>query len=206
MTLLSDIAFAEMEASRLVKFERGDIPFKDTDDHEWYFPFVDEIASVGIISGYVGADGTLLGEYRPGNTLTVAEGLKIVLESAEKGINEASNAPNVRASIGHWAQKYFVKADELGMTLVSDAGLDPNRSITRFEVVRLILEARGIQPAIVNESSFNDVSAKTIESSFIEYATQVGIIQGYDDGTFRSTNSINRAEMAKVIVQAMEVL
>ncbi|KKP39134.1 MAG: cell wall hydrolase [Candidatus Peregrinibacteria bacterium GW2011_GWC2_33_13] len=55
------------------------------------------------------------------------------------------------------------------------------------------------------EAVFKDVP---VESEFYEYIMKLyekGVVEGYSDGTFKPENSINRAEVLKIILEAFEV-
>jgi hypothetical protein len=49
--------------------------------------------------------------------------------------------------------------------------------------------------------SFNDIDGYSWEKS-VEYLKENGVVQGYDDGSFKPENLINRAEFTKIIVGA----
>lgn len=77
-----------------------------------------------------------------------------------------------------------------------DGTYDPNGSMTRAELVSLI--ARFFTEIEPGDSQFNDIeghwAAKEINEAFIN-----GIIDGYDDGSFKPDQSISRAEAMKII-------
>ena len=192
------------EKAKNRKFQQNLIPFKDTDDTEWYTQYIGPIKSRGIISGYRDANGNELGEFRPANNITVAEILKIGLETAGQG-QSTSGEPKMTAAQHHWAKGYVKKAEELGLNIVADNNTDLNRPATRAEVVRMILEALGITPDAITTTSFSDVGITHPHAAFIEYAKALGVISG-DAGktTFRPDDPINRAEAAKIANQIIE--
>lgn len=49
---------------------------------------------------------------------------------------------------------------------------------------------------------FSDVNFDHVHHSAIEWAHSEGIVQGYDDGTFRSEKLVNRAEFVKILLEA----
>ncbi len=51
------------------------------------------------------------------------------------------------------------------------------------------------------ETSFTDLDSYDPSKEAIEYLQANGTVEGYEDGTFRSINKMNRAEFAKVIVE-----
>ncbi len=187
------------------KFLTKMIPFKDTDDNQWYTNYVSAVKNRGIINGYKDAAGNELGEYRPGNNITVAEILKIGLETSEKG-KAVGKLPNMVSAMNHWAKEYVAQAEELGLNLV-EGDVDLNRPATRAEVVRMMLEALGIEPDTISKTSFSDLPKLHKHAAFIEYAKELGIISG-DAGatTFRPDAPINRAEAAKIANQILTII
>lgn len=55
---------------------------------------------------------------------------------------------------------------------------------------------------IVASAAFVDVPVTDESSRAIEYVQSIGVVQGYDDGRFRPSFPINRAELLKVLVAA----
>jgi len=49
-------------------------------------------------------------------------------------------------------------------------------------------------------AAFTDVSSSHINSEAVEYVQDLGIVQGYDDGTYKPDNPINRVEFTKIII------
>lgn len=69
------------------------------------------------------------------------------------------------------------------------------------KIIFLVILA--IPVVVINASgAFSDVSNSDDFYDAVEYLSDASIIQGYDDGTFRATNEINRAEFLKIIVEA----
>ena len=188
------------------KYVQGLIPFKDTDDDQWFTKYVSFVKGKNIVGGYKDASGNELGEFRPSNNVTIAEILKMALETAELG-GDTSGTPGNAQAVNHWAKKYFKKAEGLGLTMVGNQGIDPNSLATRGDVIRLTLEALGIQPSSVSQTDFSDVSGSDVNAAFIQYAKSAGVISG-DTGktTFRPNDPVNRAEVAKILQNMVEIL
>lgn len=180
--------------ARMAKFNDGVIPFMDTDDNEWYTRYVVRLFNDGVVNGKTKES------YAPGDFVSVAEILKMTLESADVG--KADGQPSFGRD--HWAAGYFKQAENLGLTIVR--GLrDPNRTATRGEVVRLILEVADIHPDNVSTSSFVDVAGNDPNKDYIETAKNFGIVSGDSGrGTFRPHDSVNRGETAKIINNFIE--
>lgn len=192
------------ENTKLRKFKNKLLPFKDTDELDWFTPYVAGIKQRGIISGFKDSNGNELGEYRPSNKITVAEAVKISLEAAEKGQSEG--IPKLEGTINHWSRRYIKKAEEIGLDVVKRS-IDLNQHATRAEVVRMILEAFEIEPSSCEKTDFSDVPTSNRFACHIQYAKDLGIISGdANKTTFRPNDPINRAEVAKIATQAIEIL
>ncbi len=184
------------------------VQFRDVTDGDWFGPYVSSVTSWGIVSGYKDSLGQPTGEFGPGNSVTVAEMLKISLKAAK--IDEAQCAlipPLHVQAIGHWAAAFVSCAEGKGMRIVNDPAVDINRSATRAEVVAMIDDAFGdsVPPLF---SNFKDTIGHPLEAD-IAFAYTRGIITGDKDalgietGAFRPDESINRAEVAKIVYERL---
>jgi len=194
------------------KYDNQIIPFKDTDDQEWYTDYVRFVKGNGIVSGYKDSDGNPLGEYRPGNQITYVEGLKIALEAAGHGKAESSERTKNNAANYHsWAKPYVKKAEEIDLPIMRWHSMIDN-PIARITAVQLVLDAFGAAPIGTDENTqFTDVNCKTDKGlirgcRYIQKAADLGIVSGNPDGTFAPHRGVNRAEMAKIIMNAVQIL
>lgn len=186
------------------------VQFGDVAEGDWFNPYVQSVASWGIISGYRGADGKLTGSFGPANDVTVAEMLKISLKSAHVDETQCGLVPpEHQQAIGHWAAAFVSCGEGLNMRILQDPDIDLNRAATRAEVVAMIDDAFGdTVPPIY--SNFRDTAGHPLEAD-IAYAYTRGIVSGDKDklnietGTFRPDDSINRAEVAKIVYQRLRV-
>jgi len=67
----------------------------------------------------------------------------------------------------------------------------------------LTIFALALLPLQAAAQSFTDLNSQHLNSEAIEYLRSEGVVQGYDDSTFKPENRINRAEMTKIIVEAV---
>jgi len=81
----------------------------------------------------------------------------------------------------------------------SDGTVNPNGSITRAEVATIfwrLIKSEDKNNAIVG--TFSDVEDGKWYSQAVNYLVSIGIIKGYEDGTFKPSQSITRAEFATI--------
>lgn len=63
--------------------------------------------------------------------------------------------------------------------------------------------ASAIAPA-ASAATFSDVDANSVHAEAIDALSEVGVINGYPDGTFKPGNSITRGQVAKMIARTIE--
>lgn len=86
----------------------------------------------------------------------------------------------------------------------NDGTFKPNSPINRAEALKTILEAMDIRILDSNGGSlgFSDVDSNDWYVDYLKTALALGIIQGYNDGTFKPGQSVLRAEALKIILEA----
>jgi N-acetylmuramoyl-L-alanine amidase len=105
---------------------------------------------------------------------------------------------------GHWAKSYIeLLANKLVVEGVSDTNFQPERSITRAEFAALVVRSIGLTRE-QGTGGFKDVSSGVWYAQVVATAAKVGIVEGYEDGTFRPNEEISREELAAMVVRAME--
>ena len=115
---------------------------------------------------------------------------------------------------GHWAKEKVERLVSLGIvnsSLEGAAEFQPEKKITRAEAVELILKANlpnDLLQAELKEaaksSSFDDTRNHKLKSC-VELSKKLGIIVGYEDGTFKPDGLITREEFATVLVKAQDI-
>lgn|GEM_PF-4121812 len=75
---------------------------------------------------------------------------------------------------------------------------EPNRSISRAELVQLVANAMRWETEEYKNGLFNDVNSSDWFAPAVASAYKNKIVAGYPDGTFKSNNSISRNEVAEI--------
>lgn len=182
--------------------------FSDIDNH-WAKNYVQELSSKSIIKGY--ADGS----FRPDDSMTREEAVKMIYEYALKNIGKSDNAgqnlKDIEAMFSdiikeRWSYdsiKYLVSEDiVIGYP---NGTFQPEREISRAEyakIMYLTLQKAGIVENIDNieeqKSKFSDAKRHWAEK-YISVMANKNIIKGYLNGEFRPDNNITRAEASSVM-------
>ena len=165
--------------------------FADVPVDSWFAPFVSSVISEEIATGYEDEQGNPTGQFGAINPVTLAESLKMSLQAASLELT-AGTPRNISAE-GSWASSFVAQAESMKLDVFT-----PDRNVheaaTRSEVVHTILQVLGLPVAPNSSSLFTDLPAYLY-----------GIMTGDTDsegnplGTVRPDDTINRAEVSKMI-------
>ena len=89
-----------------------------------------------------------------------------------------------------------------------DGSFKPNNNVTRAEFTAMLLRTRGmgtVGSTSLENPPFPDVTTPDVSWAIanIRTAREMGIINGYDDGTFKPNNNVTYQEAVKMIVCAL---
>lgn len=156
--------------------------FSDVAATGWYYKYVTELADAGVINGYPN------GSYKPNNTVTYGEALKLIMRAA--GYSEQ------KATGKHFASGYLAKAQADG--IVTSTSVDLNKAITRQQVAELAARAMKLSTSNLSTSRpFTDTT-----NVYVQALNAAGIVEGYfanGTSTFKPNNTLTRAEAATIV-------
>lgn len=179
-----------------------DVPqFTDVAEDAWYHDYVYDLVYRGVVNGMTATT------YEPEGKLTRAQFVKLLacsLADAETLKTYEGKHP-FKDSEGHWAEAYIAWAKDKGIVEgVSATEFDPEAPITR-EQMATIFGRYALKQGIVlpkdaaPAESFPDADKiSEYAREFVELMRIAGILNGYEDGTFRPQNTATRAEAAKL--------
>jgi hypothetical protein len=105
---------------------------------------------------------------------------------------------------GHWAEEYIVNLYLRGVVNGTTATtFEPERPITRAEALKIVLEAFSMSSSAVS-SAFTDVASDKWYFDYICQGSEMELIKGYEDGTFRPEQNIARQELCVIMMRALE--
>lgn len=196
------IAGAVIIAGFVVRFPVSAYAFSDVSSSDWYATYVSNLAAIGII------DGSRL-TFDPSSYLTRAMAAKIVVKAPSiAGSNLITPVEPSFADVGKssWAYSYIETAKSRGVILgYSDNTFAPDRRITRAEFATMIMRAFHLEQHVEGAPHFSDVGTSDWFYDAVETAYFWSIVDGYDTGFFDPNGLVNRAEMSKMIVRAMNL-
>lgn len=179
-------------------------PFRDVSQEVWFAELVTRLWKDGVVTGKGGQ-----GIFAPNDQTTRAEFIKMAVvasgEECKWYLPDCWNSPNYTdIHSDDWFYKYVQAAYNKGWLDTTKTEFYPNNPIQRAEVIKILVTALGEEDASYStDSLFTDVTNPAAWFyPFVYIGKKLQIIEGYPDGTFGPDKNINRAEVAKVIVQA----
>lgn len=107
--------------------------------------------------------------------------------------------------VGHWAELNIRKAAQLGFVEgYPDGTFRPQRHVTRAEFVTMLARAlnwTNSESGQVDFADYEEIPAWA--APYVAAASERGVIEGYEDRTFRSSRPITRDEATKMMVIAL---
>lgn len=180
--------------------------FSDLTSEHWAYKNVTNLVENGVINGY--PDGT----YRPENTITRGEFFKLMMTAAEG--EEFFTILNMVSE--KWTDSYMHYAENEGLMMDGTSIENVDAPITRLEMVVVLSKTaskKNIRRAFYEDgkatlktTTFNDISELSeIDQIYIRNATDLGLINGYTDGSFKPNGYMTRAEVATIIYRFLSI-
>ncbi len=174
------------------------MPFTDVAATDWYYPYVQNVYSMGIMNG---ESDTLFG---PGDTLTRGMLVTILGRFDKADTSAASSFADVDAN--EYYAPYIAWAAESGIVDgVGDNMFAPNDAVTREQAAKIITgyytyKGQGPTGAWAIQLEYTDlgqISDWAVEG--VMYCTMKQVMTGNDVGAFEPQSPITRAEFAAVM-------
>lgn len=175
--------------------------FTDVPEDAWYHDYVYDLVYRGVVNGMTATT------YEPEGKLTRAQFVKLLacsLADAETLKTYEGKHP-FKDSEGHWAEAYIAWAKDKGIVEgVSATEFDPEAPITREQMATIfgryaLKQGIELPKDAAPAESFPDADKiSEYAREFVELMRIAGILNGYEDGTFRPQGNATRAEAAKL--------
>ncbi len=184
-------------------------------DVEWAMKYIASLASKRVFEGY--EDGS----FQPRKPITRIEALTAAVrlmglrEKAESQEEMNSNlnfkdADLIKRQYG-WATGYVAVAAENDLFLETDDKIQPEKPADRLWATTLLVKALKLDAeakARMNDKlTFRDANQIPAGSvGYVKVALEKGLIDGYEDNTFRPERPVTRAELAALLDRTGEQL
>ena len=162
--------------------------FSDVAQTDYYYSYVTDLTTSGVLNGY--EDGT----FRPGNTVTMGEALKMIMTSV--------GYPEQAAIDSQWASGYLAraKADNL---LPAGAIERLDRPVDRYMIAEITARAMKLQTAAVAVSPFADMPVNNTAAPAVAALHQIGVLIGSankdNQMVYQGEYAIKRCDFAIII-------
>lgn len=158
-----------------------DRTYSDVVAGSWYFTYVKDLSRSNVIGGY--PDGT----FKPDNTITGGEALKLILRAV--GFEEQVPVDK------HWASGYLKLAVSKG--ILSDGEItNLDKPISRLQIARITAKSIGLPP-LDPEATFSDTTDGHVLALY-----RCGIVTGNNESgilRYLPEDTMTRAEISAVV-------
>lgn len=105
---------------------------------------------------------------------------------------------------GHWAQKHAQALVTRGIVNgYADGSFRGDSPITRAELTKIIVEALDVPEK--EGKNFADVASSSWYNSYVSRAATAGVINGFEDGSFKPEANVSRQDAIVMIWRAMNI-
>ncbi|MFC0214781.1 S-layer homology domain-containing protein [Paenibacillus chartarius] len=173
--------------------------FPDVGANHWALQHVTKLAIEGIV------EGNENGEYKPDDAVTQEQVLIMVMRAlgADEEINENETTYNLPFTVSSFAQKYVGEALSRKLITLEEEtsanGAAKNwgtRPATREWVAKIMVRMLGQETESGTPDFKDSAKISSWAKGYVNQAVKLGLVQGFEDGTFQPQGSITRAQMA----------
>ena len=174
-------------------------PFPDVPKTAWCRADVEYVWQHGIMKGISAT------KFGPDTKMTRAMFVTVLYRMEGSPSVEGMQIPAFTDIGAKWCYDAIIWAYNAGVTLGKTATtFAPNDSITRAEIVTMVYRYSG-SPTVSGVPNFTDAaSVGAWARDAIIWATSVGVVNGYTDGSFGPNKTALRSEMAAMLHRYME--
>lgn len=170
--------------------------FKDVSENDWYYDAVYELYDRGIISGK--SEET----FAPDDSITREEIVKMLAVMENLTLTD-SNAVFADVKAGDWFYPYVNAAAKCGIVNgIGEGVFGTGQNVTRQDIAVMlynIAKAKGVTTE-ATEITFADADViSDYAKDAVLMLSELKVINGYEDLSFRPQNFVTRAEAAKLI-------
>jgi hypothetical protein len=171
--------------------------FPDVKDDNFYAPYVNQLVDAGIIEGMPNGTFGLRAK------VTRAEAAKMVslIRNLDTKNAPAANFEDVKQGV--WYSEYInALYQEKLVDGISDEEFAPNGTLTRAQFAKLVVDAYDLDLKPQTTTPFTDVKENVWYTDYVKTLYANGLINGKTATTFEPNSTIDRADFAKLLVDA----
>ena len=182
-----------------------DTAFADMGGYEWALDAVYALKQLGAVTGKTKT------EFDPGASVTREEFVKMVLLSLSLFDDDNEQAGFIDIPANSWCIPYVNKAVSLGIINgYDDEIFGFGMPVTRQDMATIAFRAfRFVYDSFDKQEreAFSDsIDIADYAQQSVRYMNNLGVINGYPDGSFRPNATANRAEAAQMIYAMLNII
>lgn len=168
--------------------------YKDVPSSHWAYQYIEYLSTKDVLAG----DGN--GKFRPNDSVSRAEFIKMM--AAAFGLKDTKQISY--KNVPDWAVKYISAAAAQGFLFDYKENTNFSEKLSRQEAVSLLMRYLGFSyEGKIKESDIKDISSvNKVYKDYILAAVEHKIVAGYEDGSFKPTRILSRAEALTLLYQA----
>ncbi len=176
----------------------GLISFSDIQDYGWATDAISYVSNHGIMTG--SGDGT----FRPGDSITREEYVKVIIEAVLDGALETS-ALRFEDVEDAWYKPYIETAVAKQIIKgISETEFGVGKKLTRQDAAVILVRGAEVMYKTLNKAQtlvdFSDYDTVADYAKVsVDMLARAQIISGFEDGSFRPEETVTRAQVAKII-------
>lgn len=173
--------------------------FSDIQSSFWAYDHISFLFCSGVIGGY--PDGS----FKPNNNTTRGQFTKMLVLGMGWSLYDPYFPTFSDVAPGSTYYRYVETGYLRGVISgYGDGTFRPNSPITRAQTAKMLVTAKGWQPASPGVEDFYDVPNHHWAYGYIETAYRRGLLSGYGNGFFRPEQEVTRAQLSKMLTMAMQ--
>ncbi len=176
--------------------------FTDVKEGDWFYNYVDYVAKKGF---FIGTSETT---FEPESAMTRAMFVTVLARVEKAKVDDSTSTfPDVPANEWYTGSVTWATKNKI-VEGYEDGTFRPDRAITREEMCALMdryvgwhAKKNGVtHKTVKNPATFSDFdTASAYAKTYITACAKRGLIEGFEDGTFRPKETSTRAQVATVI-------
>lgn len=135
--------------------------------------------------------------------VAASEEVEVMEEVTEKVVEEVAAFSDLPGDHAYYDAVTYLVAENV-VNGYPDGTFKPEAVVSRVEALKFIYE--GLKEALSTGTvPFPDVSIEEWYGQYLYTAYERGVVNGYPDGSFKPTNTVNKAEFYKILFNGMGV-
>ena len=166
----------------------------------WGYRYIYNLFDQGIINGF--PDGS----FKPDNEVTYEQFIKMLVLTAGINVDTSQTFTYEYTNFSSWARPFVNEAINNGIATNQDiSSIKGTTPISREVAVYMLMNAYANEVPINNNIDFMDNDSINYLDD-VKQAVSLGIINGFEDNTFRPQDTLTRAQASKILVLLQEKL